>query len=132
MWWVQFRVPPGSTCRYQYSIFDSIQVERSPINLEEAASMSRAMPRLDLLVIAPGELQLIELKPNAQLKDVGQVLQYRRYLERDVFIKNVIDRPIRMALVTMNENGSVRAACDAEGIEYHVIPLSELPELPPE
>jgi len=94
--------------------------------------MSRAMPRLDLLVIAPGELQLIELKPNAQLKDVGQVLQYRRYLERDVFIKNVIDRPIRMALVTMNENGSVRAACDAEGIEYHVIPLSELPELPPE
>jgi len=130
MWWEQFRMPPGSTRRYQYSIFDSVQVERSTVNMEDAVSLSRGMPRVDLLVVAPGEMQMVELKPNAQLKDVGQVHQYRRYLERDIFLKQHLSMPVSLHLVSLKENASVRAACEAEGIQYHVIPLSELPPLP--
>jgi hypothetical protein len=130
MWWEQYRMPPGSTRRYQYSIFDKIQVDRSTVNLEDAASLSRGMPRIDLLVIAPEGVQLVELKPNAQLKDVGQVIMYRKYLQRDIFLQQHLTRPVSMHMVTLKENASVRAACDAEGIQYHVIPLSELPPPP--
>jgi hypothetical protein len=130
MWWEQYRMPPGSTRRYQYSIFDSVQVERTTVSLDDAASLARSMPRVDLLVVAPTELQLVELKPNAQLKDVGQVHQYKRYLDRDIFLKQHLNMPVSLHLVSLRENASVRAACDAEGIHYHVIPLSELPPLP--
>ena len=130
LWWEQYRMPPGSTRRYQYSIFDSLQVERSTVSAEDAVSLARGMPRIDLLVVAPDELQLVELKPNAQLKDVGQVIQYKKYLDRDIFLKQHMNQPVRLALVTLKDNASVRVACDAEGIEYHVIPLSELPPPP--
>jgi len=130
LWYEQYRMPPGSTRRYQYSIFDSVQVERTTVNMEDAVSLARGMPRVDLLVVAPTELQLVELKPNAQLKDVGQVHQYKRYLDRDIFLKQHLNMPVSLHLVTLKENASVRAACDAEGIQYHVIPLSELPPPP--
>lgn len=132
MWYEIYRIPPGATKRYQYSIFDSVQVERTTMSLEEASSMARAMPRLDLLVIAPDQIHVVELKPDAQLKDVGQLLQYERYLMRDVFLAPHLTRPIRRVLVTLHENASVRAACEPENIEYIVIPLSELPPPPEE
>jgi hypothetical protein len=124
-----YRLPPGATVRYQYSIFDSVQTERATLSAEEASSMSRAMPRLDMLVILPNEIRLVELKPNAQLKDVGQVLQYERYLMRDIFLKPHLNQPVKRVLCSMIENASVRAACVPEGIEYIVIPQSELPPL---
>jgi len=127
LWYEQYRIPPGATKRYQYSIFDSVQVERTTMSIEEASSMARAMPRLDLLVIAPDQIHVVELKPDAQLKDVGQLLQYERYLKRDVFLAPHLTRPIRRVLVTLHENASVRAACEPENIEYLVIPLAELP-----
>lgn len=127
LWYEQYRMPPGAERRYQYSIFDRVQVERTTLTLEEAAVLSRAMPRLDFLVIAPDAVHVVELKPNAQLKDVGQVLQYARYLERDIFISKHLDRPVRLVLVSLTENASVRAACEAEGIEYLQIPADELP-----
>jgi hypothetical protein len=129
-WYQLYRVPPGSTVRYQYSIFDSVQTERATVSAEEASSMSRAMPRLDMLVIAPGEIRLVELKPNAQLKDVGQVLQYERYLMRDIFLKPHLGQPVKRVLCSLQENSSVRAACAPENIEYIVIPTSELPPVP--
>lgn len=130
-WYEKYRMPPGSTRKYQYSIFDSVQVGRSTATIEEASSLQRAMPRLDMLVITADEIRLVELKPNAQLKDVGQVLQYERYLQRDIFLKPHLNRPIRRILCSLQENASVRAACEPEGIEYIVIPVSELPP-PPE
>lgn len=130
MWYEQYRIPPGATKKYQYSIFDSVQVQRTTTSLEDAAAMARAMPRLDLLVIAPDQIHVVELKPDAQLKDVGQLLQYERYLKRDVFLAPHLTRPIKRVLVTLHENASVRAACEPEGIEYIIIPLAELPPLP--
>lgn len=130
MWYEKYRTPPGAQRRYQFSIFDEVQVKRSTASLEEASVLSRAMPRLDLLVITHEEIHLVELKPNAQLKDVGQLLQYERYLKRDVFLAKHLNRPIRRVLCSMQENASVRAACAPENIEYVVIPILELPELP--
>ena len=127
MWWEQYRMPPGSSRRYQYSIFDKVQVDRTTASMDDAVALARGMPRIDLLVIAPGEVQLVELKPNAQLKDVGQVVMYRKYLQRDIFLQQHLTMPVSMHLVSLKDNASVRAACDAEGIQYHVIPLSELP-----
>jgi hypothetical protein len=126
-WYKMYRLPPNTTVRYQYSIFDSVQVNRTTVSAEDASSLQRAMPRLDMLVITADGLQLIELKPNAQLKDVGQVLQYARYLQRDIFLKPHLGQPIKLVLCSMQENASVRAACDPEGIEYVVIPPDELP-----
>ena len=126
-WYKQYRLPQGATVRYQYSIFDSVQVNRSTVSADDASALQRAMPRLDMLVIIPGEIQLVELKPNAQLKDVGQVLQYERYLMRDIFLKPHLNTPIKRVLCSLQENASVRAACEPENIEYIVIPVSELP-----
>lgn len=126
-WYRLYRLPPGATVRYQYSIFDSVQVSRTTLSAEDASSLQRAMPRLDMLVILPGGIQLVELKPNAQLKDVGQVLQYEKYLRRDIFLKPHLNQPIKRVLCSLHENASVRAACEPEGIEYVVIPESELP-----
>jgi hypothetical protein len=128
-WYKQYRLPPGATVRYQYSIFDSVQVSRTTLSADDASALQRAMPRLDMLVIIPGEIQLVELKPNAQLKDVGQVLQYERYLMRDIFLAPHLNQPIKRVLCSMIENASVRAACEPENIEYIVIPQSELPPL---
>ncbi len=130
LWYEKYRLPPGADRRYQYSIFDRVLAERSTASLEEAAILTRAMPRLDMLVILPAEIQLVEIKPNAQLKDVGQILQYERYLKRDIFLEKHLTRPIRRIMLTLQENGSVRAACEAEGIEYVVIPVLELPPIP--
>jgi hypothetical protein len=126
-WYKQFRLPPNTTVRYQYSIFDSVQVSRTTVSADDASSLQRAMPRLDMLVILPDGLQLIELKPNAQLKDVGQVLQYARYLQRDIFLKPHLNQPIKLVLCSLTDNASVRAACEPENIEYLVIPPDELP-----
>ncbi len=130
MWWDQYRLPPNAFRRYQYAIFDTILTSRACATLEEASSFSRAMPRLDMLVILPGEIQLIELKPDAQLKDVGQLLQYENSLRRDVFLKDKLDRPVKRIMCTLHENANVRAMCEGQGIEYVVIPVSELPPLP--
>ena len=130
LWYEKYRMPPGSTRRYQYSIFDEVQTSRVSTSLEEAAILSRAMPRLDLLVIAPDAVHVVELKPLAALKDVGQVLQYAKYLQRDIFLRDHLTRPIRLVLCSVTENASVRAACQADGIEYIVIPRDELPPLP--
>ncbi len=129
-WYRMYRLPPSATVRYQYSIFDSVQVGRTTTSAEDASSLQRGMPRLDMLVIAPDGIQLVELKPNAQLKDVGQVLQYERYLMRDIFLKPHLNQPIKRVLCSMIENASVRAACVPENIEYIVIPISELPPVP--
>lgn len=129
-WFEKYRMPAGATRKYQYSIFDSVQVGRSTATLEEAASLQRAMPRLDMLIVTKDGVWLVELKPNAQLKDVGQVLQYERYLQRDIFLKPHLNRPIKRFLCSLQENASVRAACEPDGIEYIVIPISELPPPP--
>jgi len=129
-WYKQYRLPPNTTVRYQYSIFDSVQVSRTTVSAEDASALQRAMPRLDMLVILPDGIQLVELKPNAQLKDVGQVLQYERYLQRDIFLKPHLGQPIKRVLCSLQENASVRAACEPENIEYIVIPISELPPIP--
>lgn len=126
-WYKQYRLPPNTTVRYQYSIFDSVQVGRTTVSADDASSLQRAMPRLDMLVILPEGLQLVELKPNAQLKDVGQVLQYARYLQRDIFLKPHLNQPIKLILCSLTENASVLAACEPENIEYIVIPPDELP-----
>lgn len=130
LWYERYRLPPGADRRYQYSIFDRVLAERSTASLEEAAMLTRAMPRLDLLVILPDRLEIIEIKPNAQLKDVGQILQYERYLRRDIFLAPHLTRPIKRVMLTLQENANVRAACSAEDIEYIVIPVLELPPLP--
>ena len=44
MWYEKYRIPPGATKRYQYSIFDSVQVGRSTLSLEEASSMASPKP----------------------------------------------------------------------------------------
>ncbi len=130
LWYERYRLPPNAERKYQYSIFDRVLAERSTASLEEAAIMTRAMPRLDMLVLLPDEIQIIEIKPDAQLKDVGQILQYERYLRRDIFLEKHLTRPIRRIMLTLNENGSVRAACEAEGIDYIVVPVLELPPVP--
>jgi hypothetical protein len=130
LWYEQYRMPPGATRRYQYAIFDSVQTARVTTSIQEASNLTRAMPRLDMLVMAPDHIELVELKPNVALKDVGQVLQYEKYLRRDIFLQQHMNQPIRRILVSLRENVSVRLACEAEGIEYMVIPISELPPLP--
>ena len=130
LWYELYRLPPGAERRYQYSIFDSIQTQRTTVSIEDAMSLSRAMPRLDMLAVTDDYIHLIELKPNAQLKDVGQVLQYEKYLKRDIFVAQHLNRPIKRVLVSLTDNASVRAACGAEDIEYIVIPSAELPPVP--
>jgi hypothetical protein len=130
LWYQNYRLPPNTQTRYQYSIFDSIQTGRTTVSMEEAMTLSRAMPRLDMLAVTSDMIHLVELKPNAQLKDVGQVLQYEKYLKRDIFIAQHLNRPIKRVLVSLTENASVRAACGAEDIEYIVIPAIELPAVP--
>lgn len=130
LWYEKYRLPPTAERRYQYSIFDSIQTGRTTYSIEDAMVLSRAMPRLDLLAVTPDSIHMVELKPNAQLKDVGQVLQYEKYLRRDIFISQHLDRPVKRVLVSLTDNASVRAACGAEDIEYLVIPVSELPPAP--
>lgn len=130
IWYETFRMPPGSNRKYQYSVFDSIQVARTKADLSEAVNFSRAMPRIDLLVVAPQALIVVELKPKASLAEVGQVVQYSKYLARDVFIKPYLDRPMKLVLCTLQDNASVRAACEADGIEYIYIPPQELDTLP--
>jgi hypothetical protein len=131
MWYEAYRLPLNAFRRYQYPIFDNVLTGRVDASLEEASSFSRAMPRLDMLVILPDEIQLIEFKPNAQLKDVGQILQYETSLKRDVFLADKLTRPIRRIMCTLQDNANVRAMCAAQNIEYLVIPVSELPP-PPE
>lgn len=130
MWYEKYRLPQGAERRYQYSIYDSVQTNRATLSLEDAMALSRAMPRLDLLAVSSDYIHLVELKPNAQLKDVGQVLQYEKYLKRDIFVSQHLNRPIKRVLVSLTDNASVRAACGAEDIEYLVIPVSELPKVP--
>lgn len=130
LWYEKFRLPPNAERRYQYSIFDSIQTGRTTASLEDAMILSRAMPRLDMLAVTPDMIHLVELKPNAQLRDVGQVLQYEKYLKRDIFIAQHLNRTIKRVLVSLTDNASVRAACGAEDIEYIVIPAAELPAIP--
>lgn len=130
LWYEMYRLPPGSERRYQYSIFDSVQVNRATASIEDAMILSRAMPRIDLLAITPDEVRVVELKPNAQLKDVGQVKQYAVYIRRDIFLAKHLNRPFRLVLCSLQENASVRVACEAEDIEYIVIPQAELPPVP--
>lgn len=130
MWYEKFRLPEAAERKYQYSIFDRVQVERATHDVKEAIVLSRAMPRIDLLAWDDKALHIVELKKNAQLSDVGQVLQYARYVDRDIFLEAYRDLPRKLVLVSTVENGSVRAACQAEGIEYITIPLTELPDLP--
>ena len=130
MWCAAHLTPERSLIRYHYSIFEKIQVDRSTATLEEASTLTRAMPRADMVIIAPQEVRLLEIKPTAQLKDVGQVKQYAVYLRRDIFLAPQLNRPLELYVVTLKDNSSVRVACEAEGIHYVVIPLDELPELP--
>ena len=125
-WYRKYRVPPGSTVRYQYPIWDELLVKRKDVILEEAATFTRAMPRLDMLVITSAEVRIVEMKPNAQLRDVGQALQYEQSLKRDVMLRERMDRPIKIVMVTLHENMNVRALCEGQGIEYIVIPPTEL------
>jgi len=129
-WYRKYRVPEGATVDLQYPAFDSVLVTRPNVSLEQARAFRRAMPRLDMLVILPSEVRIVELKPNAQLRDLGQALQYQTSLKRDIFLGPLLDRPLRVVLCTLQENENVRVLCEAQGIEYIVIPVSELPELP--
>lgn len=129
-WYRQYRVPEGATVDLQFAAFDSVLVNRPGVSLEQARSFRRAMPRLDMLVILPSEVRIVELKPDAQLRDLGQAEQYRTSLRRDIFVGPLLDRPLRVVLCTLHENENVRALCEAQDIEYIVIPVSELPELP--
>lgn len=126
-WYRRYRVPPGSIVRFQYAIWDELLVKREGVILEEAATFTRAMPRLDMLVITPSEVRIVEMKPNAQLRDVGQALQYEASLKRDVMLRERLDRPIKIVMVTLHENANVRALCEGQGVEYIVIPPTELP-----
>jgi nucleoside-triphosphatase THEP1 len=130
LWCEAHLTPEGSLRRYQYSIFDKVQVDRATVNLEEASTLTRAMPRADMIIIAKEEVRVLELKPTAQLQHVGAVLQYVTYLKRDIFLAPHLNRPIVPYIVTLKDNAMVRAACEAEGIRYVVIPLNELPDLP--
>lgn len=125
-WYRKYKVPPGSTVRFQYPIWDELLVKRQGVILEEAATFTRAMPRLDMLVITPDEVRIVEMKPNAQLRDVGQALQYEQSLKRDVMLRERLDRPMRVVMVTLQENLNVRALCEGQGIEYVVIPRTEI------
>ncbi len=125
-WYRKYKVPPGSTVRYQYPIWDELLVRRNGVILEDAVTFTRAMPRLDMLVVTPSEVRIVEMKPNAQLRDVGQALQYLESLKRDVMLRERLDRPIKVVMVTLHENLNVRALCEGQGIEYVVIPGTEL------
>lgn len=125
-WYRKYQVPAGSTVRYQYPIWDELLVKRTGVILEEAATFTRSMPRLDMLVITPAEIRIVEMKPNAQLRDVGQATQYATSLARDVMLRDHLDRPIKIVMVTLHENANVRALCEGQGIEYIVIPATEL------
>ncbi len=127
-WYRKYKTPPGSTVRYQYPIWDELLVKRKGVILEEAATFTRAMPRLDMLVITPSEVRIVEMKPKAQLRDIGQALQYEKSLHRDVMLHEHLNRPVRIVMVTLQENMNVRALCEGQGIEYLVIPRSELPQ----
>ncbi len=119
--------PAGCIIRYQYGIKDRLLIERSNLNLEEVAIIERALPRLDMLVITHDEVRIVELKPNAQLRDVGQALQYVESLKRDVFLASYLNRPIKLILCSLTENANVRALVEGQGGEYIVIPATELP-----
>jgi len=125
-WYRKYRVPEGAIVRYQYPIWDELLVKRQNVTLEEASVFTRAMPRLDMLVITKSEVRIVEMKPNAALRDVGQAMQYETSLRRDVMLRERLDRPIRVVMVTLKENANVRALCEGQNIEYIVIPATEL------
>ncbi len=125
-WYRQHQVPPSSIVRFQYGVRDSLIVGRVSMTLEQAAMIDRALPRLDMLVITPGDIRIVELKPEAQLRDVGQAMQYAESLKRDVQLKDYLDRPMRLVLVVLKANESVRALVEGQGMQYLVIPPSEV------
>lgn len=120
-------VPPNAIVRYQYGIKDSLIMQRTNLSLEEAAMIERALPRLDMLVITSKEIRIVELKPNVQLRDIGQALQYVESLKRDVHLAPYLDRPIRLVMCSLTENANVRALVEGQKGEYIVIPAALLP-----
>lgn len=127
---MMYRAPPGSTSTYQAPIHDSALLGRADLSFGDILMIRRALPRADLIVDSPEGVHLVELKPKVTLADVGQVLQYLRYLKRDTSLAAKLDKPVHLVLCTLNPNENVRAAAEADGIEYIVIPTAELPPLP--
>lgn len=129
-WYMMYRAPPGATSTYQAPIHDSALLGRADLTFGDVLMIRRALPRADLIVDEPDGIHLVELKVRATLADVGQVHQYHRYLQRDTSLAAKLDRPVHLVLCTLNDNANVRAAAEADGIEYIWIPSAELPPLP--
>ncbi len=129
-WYKKYREPPGSTDFFQYQIQDGAILSRATASAIDAVYLARTLPRLDLLVIAPDEIRIVELKQKASAGELGQMLQYMQSLKRDRNLGQYLRGKVRYVLCVLQENANVRALCDAQGIEYLVIPASELPEVP--
>jgi len=129
-WYKKYREPPGSTDFFQYQIQDNAILSRDTASAIDAVYLARTLPRLDLLVIAPSEIHIVELKSKASAGELGQMLQYIECLRRDRNLAKYLRGKVRHVLCVLQENANVRALADAQGIEYIQIPAAELPEVP--
>lgn len=129
-WYKKYRMPPGAQDFYQFRIHDQAILSRETASSIDAAWLYQTLPRLDLLVLSPTEIHVVELKPKVRMAEIGQIEQYIQNLKRDPALAKYLNAPIKKVLCVIEDNANARAVATAQGIEYIIIPILELPEAP--
>jgi len=129
-WYKKYRMPPGGQDFYQFRIPDSAILTRETASAIDAAWLYQTLPRLDLLVLSPQEIHVVELKPKVRLAEIGQIDQYIMNLKRVPALEKYLNVPIKKVLCVIEDNANARAVAAAQGIEYIIIPILELPPPP--
>lgn len=74
--------------------------------------------KLDAVLFTPDEVWIVEVKPNASLSAIGQVLGYMLLAEREPFT----DLPLIPTIITDNLGADVRYVAEQLNIQIIVVP----------
>lgn len=129
-WYRKYRLPAGAQDFYQFRIPDEAILSRPTASSIDAAWLYQTLPRLDILVLSPSEIHVVELKPKVRLAELGQIDLYIQALKRTKTLAPYLNVPIRRILCVIEDNANARAVAQSMGIEYIVIPALELPQPP--
>jgi hypothetical protein len=73
--------------------------------------------RIDCVGILPSSIDIIEVKPNASLSAIGQLLSYVELYKRDFLPSS----PVRGVIVTDRELPDIRHLTEVHGFGYYVV-----------
>jgi hypothetical protein len=85
-------------------------------NIRRMAEFNAAK-RIDVLGWGKASIDILELRNNAGLSAIGQVLGYRKLLQRDL----ADPRPIKMIIITNRDDPDVVETAEATGITLEVV-----------